>query len=127
MIIIVGKKNGKSLISSAVGLYMFIADGEPGPEVYSVATKKDQAKIIWIEAKRMVLKSPALRKRIKCHVADLDASDYNDGIFKPQASDSDTLDGLNIHCVLMDEVHQWKNGRELYDIMLMASRRAASR
>ena len=68
VIIIVGKKNGKSLISSAVGLYMFIADGEPGPEVYSVATKKDQAKIIWIEAKRMVLKSPALRKRIKCHV-----------------------------------------------------------
>lgn len=117
VIIIVGKKNGKSLISSAVGLYMFIADGEPGPEVYSVATKKDQAKIIWIEAKRMVLKSPALRTRIKCHVADLDASDYNDGIFKPQASDSDTLDGLNIHCVLMDEVHQWKNGRELYDIM----------
>lgn len=117
VIIIVGKKNGKSLISAAVGLYLFIADGEPGPEIYSVATKKDQAKIIWLEAKRMVMKSPALRKRIKAHIADLDASEYNDGIFKPQASDSDTLDGLNIHGVLMDEVHQWKNGRELYDIM----------
>jgi phage terminase large subunit-like protein len=49
-------------------------------------------------------------------VAEL-TSDFNDGVFKPVASDSDTLDGLNIHCVLMDEIHQWKNGKPLYDIM----------
>ena len=114
--LIVGKKNGKSLIASGVGLYMQTADGEPGPEVYAVATKRDQAKIIWQEAKRMVRKSPVLLKRIRTLVAEL-CSDFNDGVFKPLASDSDTLDGLNVHCALMDEIHQWKNGRALYDII----------
>ena len=115
-LLIVGKKNGKSLLASGVGLYMLQADGEPGPEIYAVATKRDQAKIIWQEAKRMVRKSPALAKRTRSLVAELD-SDWNDGIFKPLASDSDTLDGLNIHCALMDEIHQWKNGRPLFDII----------
>lgn len=115
-LLIVGKKNGKSLLASGVGLYMLHADGEPGPEVYAVATKRDQAKIIWQEAKRMVRKSPALAKRTRSLVAELD-SDWNDGVFKPLASDSDTLDGLNIHCALMDEIHQWKNGRALFDII----------
>ena len=115
-ILIVGKKNGKSLLASIVGLYLQIADNEPGAEVYAVATKKDQSKIIWLESKRMVNKSPTLRKKIKPLVAELN-SDFNDGVFKPLASDSDTLDGLNIHGVLMDEIHQWKNGKALYDIM----------
>ncbi len=115
-VLIVGKKNGKSLLASIVGLYMQVGDGEPGPEIYAVATKKDQSKIIWLESKRMIKKSPALRKRIRPLVAEID-SDFNDGVFKPLASDSDTLDGLNIHCVLMDEIHQWKNGKALYDIM----------
>lgn len=117
VILIVGKKNGKSLLSSGVGLYMLIADGERGPEVYAVATKKDQAKIIWKEAKNMVRQSPKLLKRIKPLVAELSSEDYNFGSFKPLASDSDTLDGLNVHCGLMDEIHQWKNGRALYDII----------
>ncbi len=116
-VFIVGKKNGKSLLASIVGLYMQIGDGEPGPEVYAVATKRDQSKIIWGESKRMVRKSPALRKRIKPLVNELSSEMFNDGIFKPLASDADTLDGLNVHCVLMDEIHQWKNGKALYDIM----------
>lgn len=116
VLLIVGKKNGKSLLASGVGLYMLHADGEPGPEIYAVATKRDQAKIIWQEAKRMIRKSPALAKRTRSLVAELD-SDWNDGVFKPLASDSDTLDGLNIHCALMDEIHQWKNGRALFDII----------
>lgn len=116
-VLIVGKKNGKSLLASIVGLYMLVGDGEPGPEVYAVATKRDQAKIIWQEAKRMVRKSPVLLRRIKTLVAELSSELFNDGVFKPLASDSDTLDGLNVHCVLMDEIHQWKNGKALYDIM----------
>lgn len=115
-LLIVGKKNGKSLLASGVGLYMQVGDGEPGPEVYAAATKRDQAKIIWLEARRMVRKSPALLKRVRTLVAEL-VSDFNDGVFKPLASDSDTLDGLNIHCALMDEIHQWKNGRALFDII----------
>lgn len=114
--LIIGKKNGKSLLSSCVGLYLQVADCEAGPEVYSVATKKDQAKIIWQESKRMVNKSPVLKKRIRTLVAEMD-SDFNDGVFKPLASDSDSLDGLNVHGALMDEIHQWKNGKALYDII----------
>ena len=115
-LLIVGKKNGKSLLASIVGLYMLTADGEMGPEVYAVATKKDQSKIIWSESKRMVKKSPSLLKRVKPLVAELQ-TEFNDGVFKPLASDSDTLDGLNVHCVLMDDIHQWKQGKALYDIM----------
>lgn len=116
-VLIVGKKNGKSLIASIAGLYLLIGDGEPGPEIYAVATKRDQAKIIWTEAKRMVRKSPVLLRRIKPLVAELSSELYNDGTFKPLASDSDTLDGLNVHGALMDEIHQWKNGRALFDII----------
>lgn len=116
VVLIVGKKNGKSLLDSIMGLYGLVGDGEGGPEVYAVATKKDQAKIVWSEAKRMVAKSPKLKKRIKSLVGGI-YSEFNDGEFKALASDSDSLDGLNIHVVIMDEWHQWKNGRALYDIM----------
>jgi len=114
--LIVGKKNGKSLIASIVALYLLVADGEPGPEVYAVAGKKDQARIIWLESKRMRNKSPSLRKRIKALINEL-SCELNDGSYKPVASDVDTLDGLNVHGAMMDEFHQWKNGKALYDIV----------
>ena len=82
----------------------------------SVATKKDQAKIIWLEAKKMVQKSPALRKRIKTLVSEMN-SPMNDSVFKPLGRDSDTLDGLNVHAGLFDEVHAWKD-QNLYDVIV---------
>lgn len=116
VMLIVARKNGKSTLASAVGLYLQIADGEPGAEVYAVATKKDQAKIIWLEAKRMVKKSPVLLKRIKPLVSEM-VSDFNDSFFKPLGSDSDTLDGLNVHGALLDETHAWKD-KNLYDVIV---------
>ena len=114
--LIIGRKNGKSLLSSIVGLYLMIADGEPGAEVVSVATKRDQAKIVWLEAVKMVKKSPTLLKRIKPLVGEM-KSDFNDSTFKPLASDSSTLDGLNVHGGMLDEIHAWTNGQALYDII----------
>ncbi|KRN31627.1 terminase large subunit [Liquorilactobacillus mali] len=116
-VLIIGKKNGKSLLASCVGLYMLLADNESGPEIYSVATKKEQAKIIWEESKRMVNKSPALRKRIKPTINQLSSENFNNGTFKALASDTNSLDGLNVHCALMDEIHQWRNGEALYNII----------
>lgn len=116
VMLIVARKNGKSTLASAIGLYLQIADGEPGAEVYAVATKKDQAKIIWLEAKRMVKKSPVLLKRIKPLVSEM-ISDFNDSFFKPLGSDSDTLDGLNVHGALLDETHAWKD-KNLYDVIV---------
>jgi phage terminase large subunit-like protein len=116
LILIVARKNGKSALGSAIALYMLVADGEAGPEVVSAATKKDQAKIIWSESKRMVKKSPALRKRIKTLVSEL-VSEFNDGSFKPLSSDSNTLDGLNVHCSLIDELHAIED-KNLYDVIV---------
>lgn len=115
-ILIVARKNGKSAWGSAVALYMMVADGEPGPEVVSAATKKDQAKIVWLESKRMIKKSPILRKRIRSLVAEL-LSDFNDGSFRPLSSDSNTLDGLNVHCSLIDELHAIED-KNLYDVIV---------
>lgn len=103
---IIARKNGKSTLASAVGLYLMVADNEGGAEIYSVATKKDQAKIIWNESKRMVNKSPSLRKIIKPLVAEL-KGEFNDSTFKPLGRDSETLDGLNVHGALLDEIHAW--------------------
>jgi phage terminase large subunit-like protein len=117
VLLIVARKNGKSTLAAAVGLYLMVFDGEPGAEIYAAATKEDQAKIIWKEAKRMVKKSPALRKRIKCLVKEIvGLNKYEDSFFKPVGSDSDTLDGLNVHGALMDEIHAWKN-KNLYDVI----------
>jgi phage terminase large subunit-like protein len=115
VLLVVSRKNGKSTLASAIGLYMQVADGEPGAEVYACATKKDQAKIIWLEAKRMVKKSSVLLKRIKPLVAELIA-DFNDSFFRPLGRDSDSLDGLNVHCALLDEIHAWTDDN-LYDVI----------
>ena len=116
VVLIVARKNGKSTLAAAIGLYLQIADGEPGAEVYACATKKDQAKIIWLEAKRMVRKSPVLRKRMKTLVAEIN-SELNDSFFRPLGRDSDSLDGLNVHGAMLDEIHAWTD-QNLYDVIV---------
>ena len=115
----IGRKNGKSTLSAAIGLYMLTADGEGGAECYSVAVKKDQAKVVWEEAKRMVKKSPTLLKKIKCLVGGI-FYDKAEAVFKALASDDNSLDGLNASYVAADEIHAWvvKNLLDvLYDSM----------
>lgn len=112
--LLLGKKNGKSVLAAAIGLYMLLADNEAGPEVYSVATRREQAKIIWNTAKNMINESPPLQKRTRCLVGSIEC-DYNHGRFVPLSSDKNKMDGDNTHCVLIDELHQWRNGAALYD------------
>jgi phage terminase large subunit-like protein len=102
----IGRKNGKSTMDSGLANYMLTKDGEGGAEIYSVATKKDQAKVVWDEAKRMIKKSPALAKRIRCLVGGI-YYDETESFLKALASDSNSLDGLNAHFVIADEVHAW--------------------
>ncbi len=112
---LVGRKNGKSTMLSGIALYMLVADGEGGAEIYSVATKKDQARIVFTEAVNMVKQSPALSKHIHKRKSDM----YMPLTFskmEPLASDSNSLDGLNSHCVIMDELHAIKD-RNLYEVM----------
>ena len=116
LMLLIGRKNGKSLLASALGVYLQIADDEGGPEIYSVATKKDQAKIIWSEAVRMIKHSPELRQHAKCLVSKI-TTGFNNGTFQPLGSDSMTLDGLNVHGALIDELHAIKD-RNLYDVVI---------
>lgn len=111
----VARKNGKSTMLAGIALYMMLADNEAGAEIYSVATKKDQAKIIFDEVCHMVSQSPYLRKHIKKRKTDLY---FSAAMSKMQAlgKNSDTLDGLNSSCVIIDELHGIKD-RNLYEVM----------
>ena len=114
-IFFVARKNGKSVLDSAIANYMLTKDNEGGAEVYSVATKKEQSKIVWEESKKMIKKSPALAKRIRCLIGGI-YYDATDSVFRALASDSNSLDGLNAHLVIADEVHAWKD-KNLLDVM----------
>lgn len=116
LLLIVARKNGKSTLSAAIGVYLLIADGEPGPEIYSAATKRDQAKIIWSESVNMIRHSPALNKRCKCLVSKIRCN-FNGGSFAPLASDTNNQDGLNIHGALIDELHAIKD-KNAYDVLV---------
>ena len=111
----VARKNGKSVMLSGLALYMLIADQEAGAEVYSVASKKDQAKIIYEETYNMVRQSPDLLQVIKKRKSDL-YFPLTFSKFQPLGKNSDTLDGLNSSLVIIDELHSIKD-RNLYEVM----------
>lgn len=112
---LVARKNGKSTLLAGIALYMLLADHEAGAEIYSCATKKDQAKIIFDEVCNMVNQSPQLRALIRKRKSDLYCAAT---MSKMQAlgKNSDTLDGLNSNCVIMDELHGVKD-RNLYEVL----------
>lgn len=116
VLLMVARKNGKSVIASGIALYLLVADGEPGAEIYSLATKRDQAKIVWEESKRMIAKSPALNKRLKRLVGEIQYP-KGDGTYKPLCSDSNSLDGLNVHGAIIDELHEIKD-TNLYNVIV---------
>lgn len=115
---LVGRKNGKSTLKAATGVYMMVGDGEGGSEVYSLATKKDQARIVFTEAVNMVAQSPCLSKHIKKRKTDL-YFPITFSKFEPLSSDSNSLDGLNVHYGIIDELHAIKD-RNLYDVIKQA-------
>ena len=110
-----GRKNGKSTLLSGIALYMLVADYEGAAEIYSVATKKDQAKKVLTEAVNMIKQSPELRAVLKKRRNDV-YFPATSSIFEALASDSNTLDGLNSHAVIIDELHAIRD-RNLYEVM----------
>lgn len=110
-----GRKNGKSTLLAGIALYMLIADYEGAAEIYSVATKKDQAKKVLTEAANMRKQSPELRAITTKRRNDIYFS-ATSSFFEALASDSNTLDGLNSHAVIIDELHAIRD-RNLYEVM----------
>lgn len=122
-LIIEGRKNGKTTECAAVELDLLCNDNEGAPQIYNVATKLDQAKLGFNAVDKMRLQSPFLKKYIHKRSSDLYFS-QNLGFIKALASDTSTLDGLDTHCAIIDELAAIKN-RDLYDLMIqsLASRR----
>lgn len=111
----IARKNGKSTLAAAFGLYLAFGDGEPGAEVYAAATKRDQAKIVWSEAVRMVKRTPALLRRVRPFAGNLYAAG-TDSKFEPLGRDSDSMDGLNPAGCIVDELHAHPS-REVWDVL----------
>jgi len=115
----VARKNGKTTLAAGVGLLLAFFDDEPGAEVYAAATKRDQAKIVWGEARAMVMASPALRQRINVLVGNLNQESTRSK-FEPLGADADSTDGLNIHGAIPDELHAHKT-RAMWDVIQTAT------
>lgn len=115
VLVVVGRKNGKTTWVAAEAGNMQINDGEGGPQIRNLATKLDQAKILFNAFDKMRIQSPNLQdflhKKNNCI-----ESPFNFGTFAPLASDSGSLDGLNVHMGIVDELHALKD-RNLYDVV----------
>lgn len=115
----VARKNSKSTFCSGIALFMTAFDMEGGAEVYSAATTRDQARIVFGDAQNMVRKSAPLKKVFGVHKLNIHHM-KSASKFEPLSSDAQTLDGLNIHCGIMDEVHAHKT-REVWDVVETAT------
>lgn len=113
----VPRGSGKSTLSSGVALYCLLADHEPGAEVYSFATTRDQAKIVFGDAKVMAEHNPALRERFGLQVlANALYVPSTNSTFQAKSAEGSTLDGLNTHLAVVDELHAHKT-RAVYDVV----------
>jgi len=117
-LIIEGRKNGKTTETAAVEIDMLCNDKEGSPQIYNIATMLDQAKLGFNACEKMVKQSPFLSKYIRKRTADLYFSG-NMGFIKALASNSNSLDGLDVHCAVIDELAAIKN-RDLYDLIKQA-------
>lgn len=115
ILMVIGRKNGKTTLLSCINLYMLMADREGAPECYNIATARDQAMKGFTECWNMVRQSPLISKHVRKRQSDL-YDPANFGFIKALASNTNSLDGLNGHCIVIDELHAIKN-RDIYDLM----------
>src|SRR5699024_1164943 len=111
----VARKNGKTTMLAGIALYMLIADGEGGAEVFSLASKLDQAKLLFDEAHNMIKQSPYLSKHVRKRKSDL----YFEATYSKMealSKNSNSLDGKNAHLAVIDELHSIQD-RNIYEVM----------
>jgi len=111
----VSRKNSKTLLSAAIILYILLFSEEAGQEIYSVATDRQQSKIIWDYAKQIISASPLLKKYFKMRVNEIVVKNgFNK--FVPLSKNSGSMDGLSPSVMALDELHAIKD-RNLYDVV----------
>ncbi|PQP78322.1 hypothetical protein C6B38_06815 [Spiroplasma sp. ChiS] len=118
-LLIVGRGNGKTALASAIALKSLILDNEANSELYSIATKRDQAKRVYEEMRRMIFINPNLNKILKVKRDKIEFI-HNNSFFQPLSSETKTLDGLNPYFVVLDEVAMMEK-RDIYDVMRTAT------
>lgn len=116
------KGSGKTPLAAGVGLYGLVADGEPAAEIYSAATTKDQAKLVWLDADRMVQASEELSDLVVRQVNLLHIPGDR-SVFRPISSEHRGLDGKRVHIALIDELHEHPNGLVVSKIRAGVKRR----
>ena len=109
ILLVVARKNGKSLLASALSLYSLMADGVSGAEIYMVATQKDQARIVFDLCQNMIKQSPVLTKRLRSlrHEVHYDANISKMKPLATEGSAKNSLDGLNPSMTVLDEIHAY--------------------
>lgn len=113
-LLLVARKNGKSMLSACIMVYMLVADGEPGAQCVSIATKYDQAAIVYKTARKIIEQDPDLSALVRPIIGGMEFGLTN-STMKALASKSKTLDGLNLHYCSCDELHAQED-RNLYDV-----------
>ena len=111
----VPRKNGKSTLAAGIALYLLFADGEPGAEVYSAAVDRDQAAIVFEQAKLMVENSSTLHRMADVWKHSIVVPSTR-ASYKVLSADVPTKYGLNAHGIIFDELHAQPN-RELWDVL----------
>lgn len=116
------KKNGKSTIAAGIGLYLLVADGEAGAEVFSAAADRDQASIVHGEAIHMVEASEALQSVLRINQTTKTITfEKTKSMYRALSSEAESKEGLNASGIIVDELHVWY-GRKLWDALKYAGR-----
>jgi len=115
----IARKNGKSSLAAGIALLLLFADGEPGAEVYSAAADREQAGIVFNEAKAMTEDSPHLAQRAQVFKSSIVVGESR-SFYRVLSADAFTKHGLNAHGVVIDELHAQPT-RELFDVLVTST------
>ena len=118
VVFLLGRKCGKSTLTSGLSLFMLMADGEAGAECYTVANKLDQAKLVFNECVNMRQQSPLIKDNTRKRQSDIYFPAMMSTL-KAIASDTKTMDGLNSNFFSLDEFHEARDSK-VYDVMIQS-------
>jgi len=118
VIMVVGRKNGKTLLAAIISAYMAFMDGEYGARIYMAATKLEQANLCYDAFYQMVLKEPRLEELAHKRRSDI-VIDSSNTTIKPLAFNAKKSEGLNIHLGVCDEISSWQgdSGLKFYEAL----------
>ena len=119
--VVMGRKNGKSLLASSIIAYTVYLDGEYGAKVYCLAPKLEQAAIVYDNFYRMIQAEPELSELAQKRRSDIYLEDTNSSV-KPLAFNAKKSDGFNPHMTVCDEIASWpaEQGLKQYEVMKSA-------